>query len=102
MVGSRLLIHFLIMFNNNMLSIFAIDIGLVSSFSYFRTPQLTKDLDNYISNHASEKIASQFLRYMFDQSGFPGYATGRESSSSKSVNKINQEAQNKKQELSQL
>ena len=66
---------------------FALDIGLVSSFSYFRTPQLTKDLDYYISNHASEKIASQFLRYMSDQSGFPGHATVRESPSLNSVDK---------------
>ena len=48
------------------------DVGSVSSFSYFRQLELSKDFEDDFSINAGRAIAKQFHQQMFDQTGFPG------------------------------
>lgn len=52
------------------------DVGVVSSFSYFRNqgPEApgSKGFDQAFNVHAGRNIAKQFKQHMFDQTGFPG------------------------------
>jgi hypothetical protein len=55
---------------------FVVDVGKVSSFSYFRNqgPEKpgSKGFDQAFNVHAGRNIAIQFKQHMFDQTGFPG------------------------------
>ena len=55
---------------------FLVDVGKVSSFSYFRNqgPEKpgSKGFDQAFNVHAGRNIAIQFKQHMFDQTGFPG------------------------------
>lgn len=64
-------------FFNNLQCLFpTVDVGTISSFSYFRNLNSDisgpKGFDNAFSIHAGRNIAKEFNKNMFDHTGFPG------------------------------